>query len=308
MTRVGKRKQFSRKRVSSHIFIGTFASALVSFASVAASEENYRCGKGDDIRRIEIRFESEDGDLPCRVIYRPEFESDTIGTVSWRGIADVEICKAQATEVVDRLTGEGWVCSKESGPSEPQGEFVQTADLGGLANQAPGEQRQTPDQPIEGGFETDEVGSAELLDNPDLAAPSADLVALINADLGRLDATVDGKLEGQIANYGDLNADDIEDALVLFSYTSPQPAHRQFLAAYLFDGESYQLAATKPVGGSAYATMQAKVEQVDQGVVHLSLAAFEPGDPSCCPSGTRELALVLRNLDLVQVDSNAPTR
>ena len=108
MSRAGRRCHRIRIMNSRSILIGFLASFLCSLSAATAAEENYRCGKGDDVRRIEIRFESEDGDLPCRVIYRPEFESDTIGTVSWRGINDIDICKAQATEVVDRLMKEGY--------------------------------------------------------------------------------------------------------------------------------------------------------------------------------------------------------
>lgn len=290
------------------MFMGLAVWILGCPSVLAEPEENYRCGKGSDVRRIEIRFENEDGDLPCRVIYRPEFESDTIGTVSWRDIADLEICRAQAGEVVGRLTGEGWNCSLETGDAGSAGHDIQTADLNEPEVQQPDNLGETSDRLLQVTPDAVDDEPAEFIDNPEIAPPSADLVVLINDDLKRLDATVDGKLEAKIADYGDLNADEIEDALVLFSYTSPQPAFRQFLAAYLFDGETYQLTATKPVGGSTHATRHAKVEHIDQGVIHLSLEAFEPGDASCCPTGTRQIALALRNLDLVDVDRNAPTR
>ena len=75
-----------------------------------------------------------------------------------------------------------------------------------------------------------------------------------------------------------------------------------------FDGETYQLTTTKPVGGTISATMGARVVAIDQGIIHLVLDAYEPGDASCCPSGTRHHALALRELDLVEIDGDAPTR
>ena len=157
-------------------------------------------------------------------------------------------------------------------------------------------------------FEEDIEEPATLIDNPRLGAPPSDLAALIKQDLDKLDTTLDGRLQAQIAAYSDLNADDIDDALVLFSYDSPQPAYRQFLAAYLFDGETYRLTATKPIAGSSTDTKNAIIDHVEQGVIRITLEAFQPGDDSCCPSGVREIALAFRNLELVEVDEGAPTR
>ncbi|MEL6964988.1 MAG: hypothetical protein AAFO01_19735, partial [Pseudomonadota bacterium] len=143
---------------------------------------------------------------------------------------------------------------------------------------------------------------------PDLAPPSDELRELIKADLNSLDARLDGRLQAMVAGYGDLNDDEVDDVLVLFTYQSPKPIHRQFLAAYMHDGEAYRLTATKPIGGYASDTADAKVETIDRGVVHLTLQAFEPGDQSCCPSGRRTLALALRDLEFIEIDANGPTR
>jgi hypothetical protein len=278
-----------------------------------AAEENpadHRCAKEDDVRLIEIRFEDEQQSLPCRVIYRPEAESDTVGTVSWPNFAKLDECVAQVEEVVTSLTEEGWACSADdrlahaTGPAETAQESDADAAVAVVVEGA------GPTEPAQTDAENPPADAppARLIDNPDLSAPPADLIALIKKDLQQLDSTLDGRLEAQIAQYGDLNADDIADALVLYTYSSPQPAYRQFLAAYLFDGETYQLTATKPVGGSAQATMDAKIEGIDQGIVHLSMQTYEPGDAACCPTGTRRIALALRNLDLVEIDRNTPTR
>lgn len=266
--------------------------------------EDYQCGKGEDIRRIEIRFEDSSGQLPCRVIYRPETENDTVGTVSWRNMAALEQCQAQAKQVVDRLTSEGWTCAIDD-----ERAHISSEALVAKAVEAKADVNAENTNPSAGNQPAVEVETpAGLLDNPDIVAPPPMLTALINEDLAKLDATLDGNVQAKIVAFDDLNADDIEDALVLLTYASPQPAYRQFLAAYLFDGEAYQLMATKPIAGSSSDTMNATIDDIDQGIIQVTLQSYEPGDDFCCPSGVRQMFLALRNLDLIEIDRSAPTR
>ena len=278
--------------------------------SLAQSSNDYQCANGDDIRRIEIRFEDESGRLPCRVIYRPETETDKVGIVSWRGLPDRASCDAQAGEIVDRLTNEGWTCSVDetvdaaaanvANQTELQGSEAPVSDLEEIIAQ-----RSLPSTTA---LSSDVDAPARLVNNPGLPTPPDNLADTVRRDLDQLDTTLDGRLEGKVVGYGDLDGDDLEDALVLYTYVSPQPASREFLVAYMFDGQTYQMRATKPVGGNINGTMGAKVEAIDQGVIHLSLRAYEAGDPACCPTGVHNMAIVLRELDLVEVDLEAPTR
>jgi hypothetical protein len=267
-------------------------------------QKDYQCGKGEDVRRIEIRFEDASGQLPCRVIYRPESEDDTVGTVSWRGITALESCQAQAKQVVDRLTAEGWSCTIDDQEAETAAAPVAVAALEPTTDTDPdyvvSTARLEPDPVVD--------PPAALLENLDIEAPSPMLAALIKGDLAKLDATLDGQLHAKILAYEDLNDDDIADALVLLTYTSPQPAYRQFLSAYLHDGEAYQLTSTRPVASSSTDTVNAAIEGIEQGVIHLTLQAYQPGDELCCPSGIRQKSFALRNLDLVEIDRNAATR
>lgn len=276
--------------------------------ALAATDISHRCVNDADIRLIEILFSNADSVPVCKVVYRPESESDTLGIVSWQDLENEAACKAQANEVVDRLTGEGWACSrigKAATVTALDRPDAEGADVQGpAASEDAAPSLLTAPAVIE-----DEVDPpARLIANPDLTPPTAELAALIKADLDNLDTKLDGRLEAMIAGYGDLNADEIEDVLVLYTYRSQKPAYRQFLAAYMHDGEAYQLTATKPIGGYASGTMDARVETIDRGVVHLELQAFEPGDADCCPSGTRHLALALSDLDFVEIDADGPTR
>jgi len=307
-----------------------------------------RCTNGADIRLVEVRFANPEGDLPCKVIYRPAIESNTVGIVSWQGIDSLEACKARVDEVINRLTSEGWDCTAQQNQIDAaisqtdadegdEGEAIapppdfaienKEASLG-AAPLLPRDVEQSPspsspfDAPAEvpvdvpdeipikedGGRTNEFDETARFVDNLGLPAPTDDLVDMIEDDLAGLDTTLDGRLVARIAGYGDLNDDAIEDALVLYTFTSPQPAYRQFLMAYIFDGETYQLTAVKPISGNVSATKSARIEMIEGGVIHIKLQAFEPGDVSCCPSGTRDLALVLRELELIDIDANVPSR
>ena len=297
----------------------TLVTGLISLPEAGLAQNSdlndHRCVKGADVRLIEVRLTEPDGTLPCKVIYRPEVESDILGIVSWQDIETTPACLAQAQEVVNRLTSEGWICIASERRLE--GTVLARTDPAAGRVDLESSEVESPSRrpsiavippagdspPLE---ELDEP--AQFLVNPNLALPTDDLVALIEQDLERLDTTLDGVLEGMIAGYGDLNEDSLDDALVLYTYTSPQPAYRQFLAAYVFDGATYQLTATRPVSGNVSATMGAEIEAVDRGVIHLSLKAYEPGDSSCCPSGTRSMALALRDLELVEIDDRSPSR
>lgn len=286
----------------------SFGAASSSFAQAA---EGYQCRKAEDVRRIEIRFKDDIDQLPCRVVYRPETENDSVGTVSWRGITELERCQAQAAEVVDRLIAEGWDCAIEAEQLETSPSEIQEVTLSDGqpalddTDQAPNsEQLEEPKEPPK----EEESQEPFLVENPDLDAPLPELIALLNQDLGKLATALDGSLRAEIVAYDDLNADDVADALVLLTYNSPQPAYRQFLAAYLFDGENYQLTATRPIASSSSNTKNATIDDVDQGIIKVTLQGFEPGDQSCCPSGIRQISLALRDLDLIEIDRKALTR
>ena len=274
--------------------------------AMAQSGEDYLCGKDEDIRRIEIRFEDNTGQLPCRVVYRPETESDSVGTVSWRGIKKVEECKAQALQVVERLTAEGWSCAfvdNNEAKASPSAEVIEvnlTAKTTIPTDDA---------RPISRSL-TEEETTADpvLLNSPNLNAPSTALTSAVETDLAKLATTLDGRLEAEIISYEDLNTDGLSDALAVLTYTSPQPAYRQFLTAYLSDGEAYQLTATRLIASSSTDTLNAALDDVDQGVIRLSLEAYRPGDESCCPSGVEQLSLALQGLELVEIKERTLTR
>ncbi|MEM7024029.1 MAG: hypothetical protein AAF637_15775 [Pseudomonadota bacterium] len=150
-----------------------------------------------------------------------------------------------------------------------------------------------------------------LAPQPSTALPSATrpgpaggaLSAIIEQNLTRLNDGVDGSFDAEIADYGDLDGDGQQDGLVLFTYESRRLGRARFVAAYLFDGRSYALAATKPLAGSEQKVQGAEVESIDEGVISLRLNVLEPGDATCCPSGILRQALMLRNGQLIEVNT-----
>jgi hypothetical protein len=91
---------------------------------------------------------------------------------------------------------------------------------------------------------------------------------------------------------------------VFFTYESERLKHARFVAAYLYDGESYALAANKPVAGSDDNIHSADIDSIEDGVISLRLSVLEPGDASCCPSGERQQRLALRDEQLIEVTSS----
>ena len=141
----------------------------------------------------------------------------------------------------------------------------------------------------------------------DEAPDGTALDAIIEQNLARLNDGVDGKFAAEIAKYGDLDGDGLDDGLVFFTYESQRLGQARFVAAYLFDGESYALAATKPLAGSDDNVHSAEIESIENGVISLRLNVLEPGDAACCPSGQRRQELVLRSGQLVEERSAATT-
>jgi hypothetical protein len=142
---------------------------------------------------------------------------------------------------------------------------------------------------------------AEPGDGASGGAPAgAGLDGIIEQNLARLNDGVEGEFAAEIAEYGDLNDDGLDDGLVFFTYESHRLGKARFVAAYLFDGDSYALAATKPLAGSDDSVQSAEVESIANGVISLRLNILEQGDAECCPSGVRREELVLRGGQLIE--------
>jgi hypothetical protein len=122
------------------------------------------------------------------------------------------------------------------------------------------------------------------------------LQTVIDANLASLNQTVDGDFQAKIGDFGDLDSDGIQDAVVFFNYESSTADFTQFVAAYLFDGKSYRLAATKPVGGTDLAVRQVDVEEIVDGSIQLRLVLNDAAQ-----SENRRAAMILKDGQLIEI-------
>ena len=312
---------------------------MVVLANTAAASET-RCTRGDDaIRRVEIAVPDPNGDVPCEVVYWKDTEQPGVRSVLWNAQTDAAFCARKAEELVDTLKSAGWSCATAgeqprsasqdapprhgrdappaatpdqppvatpspppvAAPSPPAG----SAEPGVAADrppQAPSSQGASREAaPSLRAALAPQQGDAEAAgDAPDRPPSGTALDAIIEQNLVRLNDGVDGRFAAEIAHYGDLNGDGLDDGLVFFTYESQRLGQARFVAAYLFDGESYALAATKPLAGSDDSVHSAEIESIEDGVISLRLNVLEPGDATCCPSGLRRQELVLRGGQLIE--------
>jgi len=324
---MGTRRSMAK---SSLLARAALTSALIVLAGSAAASET-RCVRGDDtIRRVEIQAQDPNQDAPCEVVYWKDTEEPGVRSVLWTAQTDAGFCARKAEELVDTLKGAGWSCatageeprsaSRQAAPAaapSPQADVaepdvaepdvaepdVAEADVAQDRAEAPtsqgaGSHDAAPAlrEALAPQGDAAEPGGAATGDAP--AATALDVI--IEQNLVRLNDGVDGRFAAEIAEYGDLDGDGLDDGLVFFTYESQRLGKARFVAAYLYDGESYALAATKPLAGSEDAVHSAEIESIADGVISLRLNVLEPGDASCCPSGLRRQELVLRGGQLIE--------
>ena len=295
---------------------------MVVLANTAAASET-RCTRGDDaIRRVEIAVSDPNGDVPCEVVYWKDTEQPGVRSVLWNAQTDAAFCARKAEELVDTLKSAGWSCatageqprsaSRDAPPATPDPPPVAapsppagSAEPGVAADrppQAPSSQGASREAApsLRAALAPQQGGAEAAGDAPDGPPSGTALDAIIEQNLVRLNDGVDGRFAAEIAHYGDLNGDGLDDGLVFFTYESQRLGQARFVAAYLFDGESYALAATKPLAGSDDSVHSAEIESIEDGVISLRLNVLEPGDATCCPSGLRRQDLVLRGGQLIE--------
>jgi len=84
-------------------------------ASGAASANPVSCEQDGVIRRIEVVYAEPGQAVPCEVVYDKSAEG-SIETV-WRSNFEAGYCEARATELIDKLSGMGWLCASTAAGS-----------------------------------------------------------------------------------------------------------------------------------------------------------------------------------------------
>ena len=313
-------------------FLPVLLLAISSAAAQAAERSQYTCTSGSLVRRVIVEVGDLNTGLPCEVVYWKDKEAPGIRSVLWNARSDASYCDGKAAGLVDKLSGAGWRCDKDGTtvqtnaaastavqPAAPEASVapatVPTVDAATVARAEPSApqtqvQQQSPspsvsveptpapapEQPAAG---TNLQTAAVAPDAPASAIqpPVDQLQSVIQDNLTSLNQSVDGDFQARIGDFGDLNNDGIDDAVVFFNYQSSTADFTQFVAAYLFNGENYHLAATKPVGGTDLAVRQVEVETIVDGAIQLRLLLNDASQ-----SENKRAAMVLRDGQLVETE------
>lgn len=240
------------------------------------------CRLGDDVRRLRIEVEDPRKGTPCDLIYWSESDLSETGQHLWRAEHDADFCTKRLDIIVQKWTGEGWRCNADEGIS-PSAALPKT-EVSPEVSAEPAVA--TVDKPSN-------VPSGEVVQEPTVI--DAKLQAIIEADAKRIGEWMEVEPDIEVAAHGDLNADGRDDAVVFLAYQSEQAIYRQYLMSYLVADETYELAGVKLLTGVNPPPAQARVEQIDRGIIWLSLSG---------ENGTRQkpTGYALRNQQLVEVD------
>lgn len=254
-----------------------------------------QCRSGGETRLIHIEVDDPSSRKPCELIYWADGDVSKPGQLLWRAEHDADFCPTRLETIITKWIGDGWQCDSDDVELEtaavetlPAPETTASNDVAALNSDAPALQ---------------EVEAVEQLPSPvengadDAAdAPDPTLEAIITADAERIGKWMEVEPDIEIAARGDLNDDGADDAVVFLAYQSDQSVYRQYLMSYLVADNGYELASVKLLTGVKAPPAQARVEEIDKGVIWLTLTD-DDGAATAAPKGYR-----LRDQQLIEVD------
>lgn len=290
--------------------------ALSASAAHSAEKTEYTCTSGELVRRIVIEVGDLNTSLPCEVVYWKDQEAPGERRVLWNARSDAAFCQSKAAGLADKLGGAGWNCAgggdptvqattTPAQPAQPSAPAPAPtpAPAPALDAAATAGAATVPSQPVQPApapqpTTGQDLQTAAVAPAAPAAAPEIDqLETVIQANLSSLNQSVDGDFKAEIGDFGDLDRDGIDDAVVFFNYESSTADFTQFVAAYLFNGESYHLAATKPVGGTDLAVRKVEVDDIIDGSIQLRLVLNDASQGE-----DRRAAMVLQDGQLVETE------
>ncbi len=258
-------------------------------------------------RYLQIEIDDLERGLPCRVVDRPDVATRD---VLWRAEYEAGFCERKAAETRHFLESEGWAC-RPLGAQERQADAGYLQGSGshgrnvvavwrcreGLLPKSPRviharDGRATPPVPsarpdgsVHSGGRGGPNGSA-----PDLFA-NAPLRAAVERDLDAIGQNLDDATRVDSA-LGDLNGDDIDDAVVVLSRRSLDEAPHRMLMAYLKTDEAFNLVDVSILRsvGAGEAELALTIES---GAIHLA---------DCCGATEAQTVLVLQERKLSRLE------
>jgi hypothetical protein len=259
------------------------------------------CQLGDGIRRIRIEVEDPLRGKPCSLVYWSETDRSKKGQRLWRAEHDAEFCPNRLGFIVQKWQDEGWRCNVDQGFG--QSASLQEAETPPDVSPIPAVATVEAPEPLPSEPAVADVSEPEAADIAKAEVPlpvdalDPKLQAVIEADARRIGEWMEVEPNIEIAAHGDLNADGRDDAVVFLAYQSEQAVYRQYLMSYLVADDTYELAGVKLLTGVNPPPAEARVDQIDDGIIWLSL----PSD-----NGTRQqpMGYVLRDQQLVEIDAS----
>jgi hypothetical protein len=256
----------------------TCLSALTVFCTGAAHGVEYKCAHEMIMRSVAVKYEEPGQQVPCEVIYS---KPPQIPHVLWRAQAQVDFCERRAEELVRTLERNGWSCELTQDPAiEPR--------LAGSVNAPSLQQIRRPE-------------ATAVIPEEDRREWSADLALALARDLRALEEGSGTEVQAGSPAFGDLNGDDQLDAAVLITFASGGIDQLQYLVAYVHAQGTYQLVASRFIGGSYREVYRGELEAIAAGMIFLRLQIVQTEEVACCPSGNRTARLALENGELVRL-------
>jgi hypothetical protein len=297
-----------------------------------AGAAEFRCSNGDLVRRIELRGPDGSPGVACEVRYWRNAKAPETGRTLWRASQDTDFCADRTRELIARLEAGGWTCSSSEQPTSAAPMRAAGADRE-LAPRAALQPAAAPPAQVERAPEPAPAKASQSAKPPSPAVspaapspprpePPSPLVARLDpsdeptaapsasSNAALLDQVVEqtlhsvqelygGQFEAELAAFGDLDGDQLEDAAVLITYQPDRDEYVQYLVAYLFNGKTFQSVATRNVGGRFLDALRADLQGIADGKILVELEALD-GGAACC--ATRRAAFALEDGQLVEVD------
>jgi hypothetical protein len=281
--------------------LAAFSYVAVSVIAAGAVAEEFRCQRGDLVRRIELRLADDADRLPCEVIYWQDSEAPGRPQSLWNAQHQLDYCRDKAREMVEGLRSAGWSC--DATPTESAGAAA-SPERSAPAAGNPAQSASRPANPA----------IAKPSRNAERPVPTAQpdqptLRAALARDIQRLDeltADPSGGFATVATALGDLNGDGLQDAAVLLTHRVDGAPPTHYLLAYLFDGETFQPVARLNLDSYYKNFTEVGIEDVAGGAVEVILHVPRPDDPQCCPSGRRQATFGLRERQLILLKETDP--
>ncbi len=227
------------------------------------------CKLDSDIRRIRVEVEDPDSGKPCLLNYWSTDEGSEPWKRLWRAENDPGFCARRLGVILQKWAKDGWQCDVDDAQEIAAGPVLE-------------EERTSP------------ASAAEVVRQAKTADPES-LQAVVEADAKRIGEWMEVEPAIEVAAHGDLNDDGQDDAVVFLTYQSDQAAFRRYLMSYLVADETYELASVKLLTGISPPPAEAKVKEIDQGIIWVSL----PRDDGTSPE---PIGYILRDRQLVEID------